>query len=111
MRLGYNWQFGPFELIDQLGAGWFAERLRAEGRPVPALLRAGAEAARSIASRTASCEQLGTDGDYLPTWTRPDGVLLLADVKRPRAAVAAERLGRAVGHRRRRRLPRVPQRR
>ena len=35
MRLGYNWGFGPFELIDQLGTGWFADRLRAEGRPVP----------------------------------------------------------------------------
>ena len=41
MRLGYNWKFGPFELIDQLGSGWFAERLRADGRPVPKLLRTG----------------------------------------------------------------------
>ena len=39
MRLGYNWRFGPFELIDQLGTGWFCDRLRAEGRPVPELLR------------------------------------------------------------------------
>ena len=39
MRLGYNWKFGPFELIDQLGpAGWLAG-LKAEGKPVPALLR------------------------------------------------------------------------
>ena len=54
MRLGYNWQFGPFELIDQLGTGWFADRLAAEGRPVPELLRLARGAARSIASRTAS---------------------------------------------------------
>ena len=31
MRLGYNWKFGPFELIDQLGTGWFADRLRRRG--------------------------------------------------------------------------------
>src|SRR5690606_36916034 len=29
MRLGYNWKFGPFELIDRLGPAWFAARLRA----------------------------------------------------------------------------------
>ncbi len=40
MKLGYNWKFGPFELIDQLGPGKLAERLAAEGRPVPALLKA-----------------------------------------------------------------------
>ena len=32
MRLGYNWKYGPFELIDQLGPAWFRNRLRAEGR-------------------------------------------------------------------------------
>ncbi len=30
MKLGYNWKFGPFELIDRLGPGKLAERLRAE---------------------------------------------------------------------------------
>src|SRR6185312_17082916 len=38
MRLGYNWRQGPFEMIDALGTAWFADRLRAEGRAVPALL-------------------------------------------------------------------------
>jgi 3-hydroxyacyl-CoA dehydrogenase len=42
MRLGYNWRQGPFEMIDTLGVDWFAERLLAEGRRVPALIeRAG----------------------------------------------------------------------
>ena len=36
MRLGYNWRWGPFELIDKLGTEWFAGRLaEAEGWPVP----------------------------------------------------------------------------
>ena len=38
MRLGYNWRWGPFELIDTLGTGWFADRLRAEGKELPKLL-------------------------------------------------------------------------
>jgi 3-hydroxyacyl-CoA dehydrogenase len=31
MRMGYNWKYGPFEMIDKLGADWFADRLKAEG--------------------------------------------------------------------------------
>lgn len=44
MRMGYNWKYGPFELIDKLGgkdmAGpkWLAEKLASEGKPVPELL-------------------------------------------------------------------------
>ena len=48
MRLGYNWRFGPFELIDKLGAGWFAKRLRADGIAVPPLLEAAEKASGSI---------------------------------------------------------------
>ena len=42
MRLGYNWKFGPFELIDQLGSGWFAERLKKDGMEVPKFLEIAA---------------------------------------------------------------------
>lgn len=38
MRMGFNWKYGPFALIDQLGPIWFKEQLQAEGRPVPPLL-------------------------------------------------------------------------
>ena len=44
MKLGYAWKWGPFELIDRMGAAWFAEKLAAEGRPVPPLLAAAAKA-------------------------------------------------------------------
>ena len=43
MRLGYNWKRGPFELIDEVGAGWFADKLAEEGTEVPPLLRAAAD--------------------------------------------------------------------
>jgi len=76
MRLGYNWQFGPFELIDKLGADWLADKLAAEGFAVPPLL-AAARGRRFYEGAT----YLGTDGAYHPI-VRPEGVLLLADIKR-----------------------------
>lgn len=44
MRLGYNWKYGPFELIDRLGdesisgTQYLAEKLRTENMEVPTLL-------------------------------------------------------------------------
>ncbi|MEO1894797.1 MAG: 3-hydroxyacyl-CoA dehydrogenase NAD-binding domain-containing protein, partial [Methylococcales bacterium] len=32
MVLGYHWQWGPFELLDELHVDWFVERLESEGR-------------------------------------------------------------------------------
>lgn len=80
MRLGYNWKHGPFELIDSLGSGWFADRLRAEGLAVPLLLEAakGRPFYRVEAGRL---QHLGLDGEYRDV-PRPPGVLLLSDVKR-----------------------------
>ena len=46
MRLGYNWEMGPFELWDAIGVPASVERMKQEGKPVPAnvekLLAAGA---------------------------------------------------------------------
>lgn len=80
MRLGYNWKFGPFELIDQLGTGWFAERLRAEGRPVPKLLDI-ADGRPFYRVENGRLQYLTTEGAYTDV-VRPEGVLLLSDVKR-----------------------------
>lgn len=79
MKLGFSWKFGPFELIDNVGADWLAERLAAEGRPVPALLKAAAGKAfyRIDGGKR---QALGTDGAYHDI-VRPEGVLLLDDVK------------------------------
>ncbi len=38
MKAGYNWQFGPFEMIDKIGANLLAEHLTKNGRPIPKLL-------------------------------------------------------------------------
>ncbi len=79
MRLGYNWKFGPFELIDKLGADWLAEKLAADGFPVPALLTA-AKGKSFYRLDGANREYLGQDGAY-HKFTRPDGVLMLEDIK------------------------------
>ncbi len=80
MRLGYNWRWGPFELIDRLGAGWLAEKLAADGVRVPALLQTAKD--RSFYRLDGARRQfLGADGNYR-VMERPAGVLLLEDIKR-----------------------------
>src|SRR5690606_15758383 len=39
MRWGFNWELGPFETWDALGVRATADRLRSEGREVPALVQ------------------------------------------------------------------------
>jgi 3-hydroxyacyl-CoA dehydrogenase len=79
MRLGYGWRFGPFELIDRIGSAWLTERLRADGIAVPDLLEraAGRNFYRIDGTRR---QHLGLDGAYHDI-LRPDGVLLLEDIK------------------------------
>jgi len=79
MKLGYNWKFGPFELIDRMGPGKLAERLRAEGKPVPALLEtAGDRPFYRVVDGKRQYLTLG--GDYEDV-VRAEGVLLLEDIK------------------------------
>jgi len=79
MKLGYNWKFGPFELIDKIGAAHLAQRLEAEGKPVPELLKLAGD--RTFYRVENSKRQyLGIDGDYHDI-VRPEGVLKLEDIK------------------------------
>jgi len=79
MKLGYNWKFGPFELIDRLGPGKLAERLAADGKPVPALLKAvGDKPFYRI--ENGKRQYLTEDGSYRDV-KRAEGVLLLEDIK------------------------------
>ncbi|WP_420136450.1 3-hydroxyacyl-CoA dehydrogenase/enoyl-CoA hydratase family protein [Sphingomonas sp.] len=79
MKLGYNWKFGPFELIDKIGAAKLADRLTADGQEVPELLRlAGDRSFYRI--ENGKRQYLGTDGKYHDV-VRPEGVLRLEDVK------------------------------
>lgn len=80
MKLGYNWKFGPFELVDRIGAAKLVERLKAENRPVPALLeQVGSGSFYRIEG--GKRQYFGLDGAYHDI-VRPEGVLMLEDVKR-----------------------------
>lgn len=80
MRLGYAWRYGPFELIDQLGTGWFADKLKASGMAVPALLEKAA-GRPFYKAEGGKLYYLTTEGEYVELTRRP-GVFLLSDVKR-----------------------------
>jgi 3-hydroxyacyl-CoA dehydrogenase len=87
MKLGYNWKFGPFELIDKLGAADFAARLTDEGRSVPALLETAAASGGFYRVAEGKLQYLGVDGNYADL-LRPDGVVLLEDIKRAGEPIA-----------------------
>lgn len=79
MKLGYNWKRGPFEMIDDLGPKWFAEQLEKAGMPVPKMLqKVGDGTFYKIENGVQHF--FGTDGKY-HNITRPEGVLLLRDIK------------------------------
>ena len=80
MRLGFNWTKGPFEMIDELGAGRFRARLEEEGRAVPALLAAAGDEPLYQDSRE-GLRIFGVDGAYR-TLPRAPGVLRLSDITR-----------------------------
>ncbi len=80
MRLGYAWKHGPFELIDRLGADWLAEAAAEAGLETsPLLKQAAGRTFYRVENGVMQC--LTTEGEYADV-ARPEGVLLLEDVKR-----------------------------
>ena len=86
MRLGYNWKYGPFELIDSLGAAWFRARLEAQGMAAPPLLKAVGDGKfyRIAKGRRQFMDYAGGYREM----TRPAGILLLEDIKRANKPIA-----------------------
>jgi 3-hydroxyacyl-CoA dehydrogenase len=79
MRLGYNWKYGPFELMDMAGVDWLIGRLQQDGVAIPPMLKKAA--GRSFYRVDNGKRQyLGLDGEYHDV-VRAEGVLLLADIK------------------------------
>jgi len=83
MRLGYNWKYGPFELLDQIGLDWFVSRLQAENRPVPLMLGSRQSLYKVDAGKR---QYLDLSGNYQPI-RRTEGILLLSDIKLQAPAV------------------------
>jgi len=64
MRWGFNWQQGPFEMIDEIGAEKFVARLKAEGRTIPAMLKVLEDS--DYNTFYADSRFLDTSGNYQP---------------------------------------------
>jgi 3-hydroxyacyl-CoA dehydrogenase len=79
MKLGYNWKYGPFELIDRMGPGVLATRLAEEGRDVPAILTTAGD--RPFYRVENGQRQYLTAGGEYADVPRADGVELLEDIK------------------------------
>jgi 3-hydroxyacyl-CoA dehydrogenase len=82
MRLGYNWQYGPFELLDKMGVDWFADKVKQQGLVVPELLTSGA----FYITDSGIIEYRTLSSGYQPV-SRAEGVLLLSDVKLKKPAI------------------------
>jgi 3-hydroxyacyl-CoA dehydrogenase len=83
MREGYNWQQGPFELLDSLGVAWFSKKLSAEQQTILPLL-ANNQTLYKVDNGKLSFADLF--GYYHPV-PRAKGVLLLSDIKRQTSPV------------------------
>ena len=79
MKAGYGHKWGPFELMDEIGPKWIADRLRDEGRVVPALLETVGDG-RFYKTENGERSYMLGDGSFARV-ERPEGVLLLSDIK------------------------------
>lgn len=66
MRWGFNWAQGPFEMLDTIGPAKFAERLTAEGKPVPNMLQKLLDSGNSQFYQADGSEFFSLDGQYQP---------------------------------------------
>jgi 3-hydroxyacyl-CoA dehydrogenase len=91
MRLGYNWKYGPFELIDRLsdgdtaGSDWLIAELEKQNIAVPPLLLA-AKGKRFYQEQEDSVEILDTNGVYQKQVVADDAWMLI-DKKRGKKPV------------------------
>jgi len=83
MRLGYNWRYGPFELLDRLGIEWFNEKLQQDQANLPELLSNAKSLYRVEAGRPQYRDKTGR---YFPLH-RAEGVMLLSDIKLQKPAL------------------------
>jgi len=86
LRTGFNWKYGPFEMIDRLGVDWFADKLKAENIPVPPIVeKARGKTLYKIESGKREAFTLA--GSY-KSITVPEGWLRLSDIKLTKKPVA-----------------------
>ena len=74
MKLGYNWKYGPFELIDLIGPVYFKKKLEEQNIKVPKILIQVRE------QKFYQQEKYFTGSHYAPI-TRAEGIIFLNDFK------------------------------
>ena len=84
MKLGYNWEFGPFELIDQIGTDYLSKRLLEDGIQPATILRSTGAMYRIAGNTT---QQKTVSGQYKPVVKRP-GTMRLEDITNKHPPVA-----------------------
>jgi len=89
MRLGFNWKYGPFELMDKIGTDWMHDMLVMEGRKVPKLIQ-HARDQKFYTVKSGRLHALNPTGKY-DVVKRADGVLLLQDIKRQRRPILSNK--------------------
>lgn len=80
MKLGYNWIYGPFELLDQIGAKRVVQRMQQEDRQVAPMLLLAAQKDgfyRVIDKQLCSLDE---SAEYVAI-KRPDGVLRFSELR------------------------------
>lgn len=79
MKKGYSWKYGPFEMMDKLGAAFVIEQFKAQGLSVPPILEklGGGTFYKVEGGKNA---EFSIGGAYKAI-VRPDGSLMLADIK------------------------------
>lgn len=80
MKLGYNWKYGPFELIDKLGVAWFIEKLEQDNLDIPPILTA-AKSKGLFLSTGQKDQYLCLSGEY-KNIPQAEGILLLSSIKK-----------------------------
>ena len=84
MRLGYNWQYGPFELLDKIGVDWFVDKVKQQGgaEKIPDILTSSP----FYKMDSGILEYRTSSNEFRPV-PRAEGVLLLSDVKLQKPAI------------------------
>jgi 3-hydroxyacyl-CoA dehydrogenase len=85
MKLGFNWQHGPFEMMDAIGADKMISRLEAENRDVPPFLKL-ATGRSFYRLAEGSLQFLKADGHY-QALVRTDGIRRFGEEKKTRIAI------------------------